>query len=98
MSRLAAIGGDITHPMKVSLSPLTVQTLDVFSLRTLVIRVSMGTIWSFHDHWGALFLAAALGCPAFPPRPLRDFAGAGAAGASSSGPLTFSAERADQLS
>ena len=74
---------DITHPINVSLSPLTVQILDVFSFRTLLIRVSMGTIWSFHDHSGALFFAAALGCAAFPPRPLRDFAGAPAAGASS---------------
>ena len=88
---------DITYPINVSLSPLTVQILDVFSFKTLLISVSMGTIWSFHDHSEALFLVAALGCAAFPPRPFRDFAGAAAAGASSLGPLTFSAERADQL-
>ena len=83
MNGFVVIDRDITHPINVSLSPLTVQILDVFSFRTLLIRVSMGTIWSFHDHSGALFLAAALGCAAFPPRPLRDFAGAAAAGASS---------------
>src|SRR6266702_423231 len=94
---VVVIGREITHPINVSFSPLTVQILDVFNFKALLIRTSMGTIWSFHDHSGALFLAAALGCAAFPPRPLRDFAGAAAAGASSAGPLTFSAERADQL-
>src|SRR5216683_1231194 len=88
---------DATHPIKVSLSPLTVQIFDVLSFKTLLTRVRMGTIWSFHDHSDTLFLAAALGCVAFPPRPLRGFARA-AAEASSSGTLTFSADRADQLS
>ena len=90
-------GRDITHPINVSRSPLTVQISDVFNFKILLIRVSMGTIWSFHDHSGALFLAAALGCAAFPQCTLRDFSGAAAAGASSLGPSTFSTERADHL-
>src|SRR6266849_2008963 len=86
-----------THPINVSLSPLTVQIFDVLSFKTLLISLRTGTIWSFQDHSGALFLAAALGCAAFPPRPLRGFEGA-TAGASSSDTVTFSATRADQLS
>src|SRR6267142_1865761 len=88
---------DTTHPITISLSPLTVQIFDVLSFKTLLIRARMGTTWSFQDHSEALFLAAALGCVGFPPRPFRGFAGAAAA-ASSSGTLTFSADRADQLS
>jgi len=83
--------------MKVSLSPLTVQIFDVLSFKTLLMRVRMGTIWSFQDHSDVLFLAAVLGCVGFPPRPLRGFAGTGA-GASSSRKTTLSADRADQLS
>ena len=64
--------------MKVSLSPLTVQIFDVLSFKTLLMRVRMGTIWSFQDHSDVLFLAAALGCVGFPPRPFRGFAGTGA--------------------